>query len=415
MSRAFVEAAGPAVSFGHVLGYRFRMSRRTVLRHTGFPVILAVLVAMGGCAQLPSSGPSARDIADETKSQATSRYRVVDVNEGVIAALRGRGDSSFAGSFGGRGGGSTEALGTGDRIAVTIWEAANGGLFSTASGQLGGGSKSTTIPEQPVSAAGTISVPYAGQIQAAGRTPNEIKASIEAALAGKAIEPQALVTVQRSVTHSVTVTGDVTNGGVVQLSPNGSRVLDVLAAAGGLSAPTHEIFVQLLRGSSTVRVPLQRIISNPRENIYLRANDVLALVRDPQTFTVLGAAGRSSEIEFSADGITANEAIAKAGGLQDSRADPGGVFVFRYEDADIVAAVDPDYVKVPGVETVPVVYRLNLRDPNGLFIAKSFRIYDKDLVYVANSAFNDFQKFAVALNAVITPVRTVSQVVNQFD
>ena len=71
----------------------------------------------------------------------------------------------------------------------------------------------------------------------------------------------------------------------------GDRLLDVIAAAGGVRAPVNETFVELSRGSPTSRVPLTRVIDNPSENIYLHPNDVVTLVRDPQTFIAYGATG----------------------------------------------------------------------------------------------------------------------------
>jgi polysaccharide export outer membrane protein len=52
-----------------------------------------------------------------------------------------------------------------------------------------------------------------------GRTPAEIERDVLAGLAGKAIEPQVLVTVTRSLSNAVTVTGEVTNGARIPLSP----------------------------------------------------------------------------------------------------------------------------------------------------------------------------------------------------
>ena len=91
--------------------------------------------------------------------------------------------------------------------------------------------------------------------------------------------------------------------------------------------------MELARGRTTARVPLTRVIADPRENIYMQANDVLTLVHDPQTFLAFGATGVNTEIPFNSDGITLAQALVKAGGLQDPRSDPQGVFIFRYENA----------------------------------------------------------------------------------
>jgi polysaccharide biosynthesis/export protein len=66
----------------------------------------------------------------------------------------------------------------------------------------------------------------------------------------------------------------------------------------------------------------------------------LTLIRDPQTFVANGATGRNAEIPFDAECISLSQALAKAEGLLDFRADPAGVFVFRF-DAGATAREPP--------------------------------------------------------------------------
>ncbi len=106
-------------------------------------------------------------------------------------------------------------IGIGDTISVSIWEAAGGGLFSCAdagrqvAATVATGSQNVTIPDQMVTRDGAISVPFAGRIAVAGRSPLEVQHEIEQRLAEKAIEPQVLVTVVKSVTNI----GDRIGGG----------------------------------------------------------------------------------------------------------------------------------------------------------------------------------------------------------
>jgi polysaccharide export outer membrane protein len=88
-------------------------------------------------------------------------------------------------------------------------------------------------------------VPYAGHVPAAGRSPEDVQKTIEARLAAKALQPQALVIIKKSDANAVTVTGEVVAGAKIPLSPGGNRLLEVIAAAGGVTAPPHETFVRL--------------------------------------------------------------------------------------------------------------------------------------------------------------------------
>lgn len=302
---------------------------------------------------------------------------------------------SLQGTFGQQRPVPTRAIGVGDFVQVVIWESATGGLFSApANDRIGPGSRSATIPEQAVGPDGAITVPYAGRVRVAGRTPDQVEADIVRVLTGKAIEPQALVTVTKNVANTVTVVGEVTSGARVPLTARGDRLLDVIAMAGGTRAPAHETFITLVRDGRSVRVPMQAILTDPAENVFVRPGDVVSVAREPQTFTAAGATGTNAVVPFDALGITLDQAIARAGGLNDSRADPAGVFVIRYErpqDYDQLGLRRPE----PGATTaqqVPAIYRINMRDPNGFFLARRFPVRNKDIVFVANASLLDIQK-----------------------
>jgi polysaccharide biosynthesis/export protein len=194
-----------------------------------------------------------------------------------------------------------------------------------------------------------------------------------------------------SLSNAVTVIGEVMTASRLPLSVGGDRILDVVASAGGLRVPINEAFVEVTRGNTQVRMPLLQVTNDPRENIYLKARDVLAVVRAPQKFMVYGATGANAEIPFDADGITLADALAKAGGLNDSRSDPAGVFVFRYEVSDVVRALRGE-TAAPPARSMPVIYRLNLGDPSGFFLAQQFPVMNRDVIYVSNAPFTDVQK-----------------------
>jgi len=340
------------------------------------------------------------------------RYEVVDIDSSVVEILRQSGPDSFVTHFGDYRPSVEPRIGIGDSVSVTIWEASAGGLFSAplVGDKFTAGSKSATIPDQVVGRDGAISVPYAGRIRVAGRTTRDVQTIVEHALEGKAIQPQVLINVPRSISNTVTVTGEVANGARVPLSVKGDRIMDVIAAAGGLRAPVNETYVQLSRGSATVRVPMTRVASDPPENIYLRSDDVLTLIRDPQTFIAYGATTRNAEIPFDAEGITLSQALAKAGGLLDFRSDPAGVFVFRYEPENVVRVLRPGSPLIQPGRLTPIVYRLNLHDASSLFVAQNFRIHSRDLLYVSNAPITDVEKAIGIFSSVLAPTATAASV-----
>ena len=374
----------------------------------------AASLAFAGCSVISGIGPSAGEVADEAGAEAGPQFELVDLDSRVVETLRHRGPAGFLAHFGDYRPSVEPRIGIGDTVAVTIWEAGAGGLFSAplVPGSFTSGSKSATIPDQVVGRDGAITVPYAGRIHVAGRTTRDVQTIVEHALQGKAIQPQVLVNVIHSVSNTVTVTGEVANGslaaygGLVPLSVKGDRLLTVIAETGGIRAPVNETYVQLSRGAVTARVAMTRVTSNPKENIYMRANDVLTLIRDPQTFIAYGATSKNAEIPFDAEGINLTQALAKAGGLVDAQSNPEGVFVFRFEPEDVMRALRPDSQLIQHGHSTPVVYRLNLREAHSLFVAQSFQMVNRDVLYVSNAPINNLRKVMQIVNLITSPAYT---------
>ncbi len=379
------------------------------------PACAVALLSLAGCGTLPDSGPSASDVTTrQAGADEIPRYIVVDITPTTVEALRRRGYGSFSAQFGDRRVSAEPVIGVGDTVTVTIWEAGAGGLFSAPAiaDKVSAGANSATIPEQVVGRDGAITVPYAGRVHVANRTTRAVQADIERALEGKAIQPQVLVNVTRTAGDSVSVGGEVAAGARVPLTVKGDRLLDVLASAGGVRAPVNETFVEMSRGSTTSRIPLITIVNDPRENIYLHPGDTLTLVRDPQKFIAYGATGQNAEIPFDADGISLAEALAKSGGLQDNRSDPRGVFIFRYEPQSVARQFDPANPLVRPGRLTPIVYRLDLTDPNSLFLEQSFRIANRDLIYVSNSPSTDVQKVFAIIGGGFSTIGSAASIVS---
>ena len=68
-----------------------------------------------------------------------------------------------------------------------------------------------TIPNQPVDTKGYISVPYAGLVPTAGKTPAEVQKAIVDRIKNRAIEPQVVVALVTQNTSLITVVGEVNN------------------------------------------------------------------------------------------------------------------------------------------------------------------------------------------------------------
>lgn len=379
-------------------------------------MMLFGVVALGGnlsgCAGLPKGGPPVQsfDSRSIARSAPALSYALLDVTEANCAALADRPPQSLQQTFSPGGPPRVPVVGVGDVIAVTLWEAGPGGLFTTPAIGIGGeiqvGARAATLPDQIVAPDGTITVPYAGRLKVTGLQPSEVERLIVRSLDKKAIKPQAMVAIRNSGANSITIAGDAVGGARMTLSPGGDKVLDVIAQAGGLRVAANDVFVRLTRNGASAAMSYNELLAHPDENVYLRGGDILTVVRRPQTFTALGATGANAVVPFDSDRLTLEEAVGKVGGLQDQRANPAAVFLFRFEPASLVRSVAPDKVEASATGKVPVIYRVDLKDPASYFCARQFAIADKDIVYVANARLNELQKFLNIIGSVLAPVAT---------
>ena len=383
-----------------------------------------ICAAVTGCTALPTSGPYSRDIIDGAAASLVNEprevvfdYVLVDINRAVLDEVAAIGPGSFFKSFGsGRGPAPAIRVGIGDVVQVSIFESSAGGLFTPTEGGIRPGNF-VTLPPQVVDRSGTITVPFAGQVQASGRSPFDIQREIEKRLANRAIEPQAIVAISEQNATEVAVVGDAINGAKFKIRPNGDRVLDILSKAGGFRYPGFETFVTLQRGKQRSTVHFPTLVNRPDENIFVVPGDMLYVYREQQRFVAVGALGSvgqtqglTGQFAFDQEKLSLNEAVAKAGGLLDSRANPGQVYLYRMEFRDTLEALKADLKKFPrDQKVIPTVYRANYRDPSSFFFAQAFPMRHKDIIYVTNADAVEVIKFMDYVRSITSTVSGVSE------
>jgi polysaccharide export outer membrane protein len=379
--------------------------------HLALLAVVAVVLLTGCAGFLPTIGPSRGKIEAERNPSRASAIQVIDVDDVVTRRLLAqRTQHLFSETL--HEGQIVRTVGAGDMLEVSIWEAAPATLFSTSAVQLPGAietSHATTLPDQMVDDQGFISVPFAGRIPAAGKTLQDIEIEIVHRLSGKANQPQVIVRLTHNSSANATVVGDVTTSTRVPLVPGNDRLLDALAAAGGVREPVTKMTIQVTRAKNVYSLPLETIIRNPEQNVTLVPGDVVTALFQPFSFTALGATGKNEEVNFETQGITLAQALARSGGLIDQRSNVKGVFIFRFEPKSAL-----DWPRQPVLTTpegmVPVVYRVDLSNPGSFFLMQSFPIENRDVLYVSNAPVTEVQKFLNLLFTLAYPILTAKQV-----
>ena len=282
---------------------------------------------------------------------------------------------------------------------MTIFEASSGGLFIPAEAGVRPGNF-ITLPSQAVDVNGNISIPYAGAIRAAGRTTIELQQAIIDALKNRAIEPQVVVTIADQRTSLITIFRD---GGAQRIPARESpeRLLEVIARSGGSGGAGSDMWLMLERGGRRELAPFGALIYEPANNIYAHPEDLIYLYREPQTFLSFGALGGQRQIPFDAWRLSLAEALSKIGGLSDATSNAAAVFLYRGETREIAEAMGVDCAPFEGPIS-PLIYIINMRDPAGYFIATTFEMRNKDVIYVSNSSSVEQTKFTSYLGNVIS-------------
>jgi polysaccharide export outer membrane protein len=379
---------------------------------------MALVLALPGCATLPdwisSSGASRKQVQEIKDTRTIEGIQLISVTNTLAKSLsKSKKLGQLADVFPSNGT-NNYLIGPGDIIEVSVWETPPAMLFGSVGLDPKGGlmtTRAVAFPEQMVAPDGTISIPFAGRILVKGRTTQEIDTDIVKRLTGKANQPQVLVRVIKNNTSNITMVGEVNTSTQMALTPKGERLLDALAAGGGVKQPINRVALQLSRDNVTAAMPLDLIIADPKQNILLKPGDVVTALFQPQSFSVLGATGKNEEILFEAQGISLVQALARSGGLNDTRADARGVFIFRFEDAKLVDTNGGVATSVDG--KVPVVYQIDLRDPSSFFVTQNFPVQNRDVIYVANSPEAEFNKFLRLVVSVAVPSVTINRALNQ--
>lgn len=367
-----------------------------------------ICVMLAGCNSVSGEGPLAGAI-DSSAGQSSAElgrknaavFDIVDIDSRTARLVSDYVSTAFNRRFGIGGGVGPVVIGVGDSLKVTIFEAGSDGLFSTAQSK----QVSLDIVVQPD---GTAAIPYAGSVKFAGKTLEQARKAVLAALATKAVEPDVIVTSTGTASRSVTVSGAVGRPSLVPLGLTREKMTEVIAKAGGPVTQPYETNVTLVRGSRTGTALLKSIVEHPSEDIYVQPGDQIFLVRDPRTFTLLGSIKGDGRIEFGANDLNLLEAVALGHGAIDEATNARGFFLFRYEEPEIVRSLlGParfDALMRKGMAPdskgrYPIVYRFDMSHPDSLIVGQTFPIKNRDVIYVSRHPSVDIKKFLSLIGA----------------
>ena len=338
--------------------------------------ILAVLAmtVLAACA-LPQDLGEERQILKGAEDPAAS-FAVQPVTRATLPTLRKWPNSHPTANLGWITHSATSPdplIAAGDRLDLTIWDNDESSLLSSPA------QKVVQLPGLTVSSKGTVFLPYADEVYIARMTPDEARRAIQAKLL--TLMPSAQVQLQfaSGSLNSVELISGVPNPGVFPLQNRSTTLTSILALGGGIPSDVANPQIKLSRGGKLYRVSAETLMSDPGLDTTLRGGDKIFVEADKRYFLALGAAGKEAIMPFPRDHITALDAMALVGGVNQSTANPKGILILR----DYPQSAVRSDAGGPGRDRM--VFVLDLTNADGLFSAGEFGIQDRDLVLVTQS------------------------------
>lgn len=247
---------------------------------------------------------------------------------------------------------------------------------------------------------GTFFYPFAGVVQAAGRTVEEIREELTRKLSNYIEKVQLDVRVAAYRSQRVYVVGEVAKPGVHTVKDIPLTVLEAINNAGGVNPVADLRNITLTRGDKTYSINLLSLYEGGdiTQNVLLQHGDVLNVPDNVfnkvfvlgETNLSRGFAARPRSLIMNKARMTLTEALADGGGMDHDVADAARVFVFR-------AGLGKSEI-----------FHLDAKSPDALILADRFPLQPRDVVYVDRAE-------GIRWNQIIAQIQPTVQLLNLFD
>ena len=341
------------------------------------PPVLAMVCAcltLAGCDLPQGAGREDQILAGADDPDAT--FAVEPVTRASLETISRwplSGNGTASGWIGHSRGPSGQIIQPGDHLNVTIWDNEESSLLKPP------GQKAVPLTGLIVSQSGTIFLPYISEVYVSKMSPEEARQVIQDKLV--AIAPSVQVQLEQSSgkQNSIDIVSGVASPGHYPLLDRNTTVLSVLSAAGGVSPSLENPQVRLIRDGRLYGIGLGELMNSPSQDTTLRGGDKIFVESDDRHFVALGASGNEARVRFPSERVTALEAMALTGGIDDMRANPAAIFILRNYSAKAVRS------DASGPPKQSVVFSFDLTNADGLFAAGQFLLQDGDAVVVSES------------------------------
>ncbi|MBF7053197.1 polysaccharide biosynthesis/export family protein [Halomonas sp. KAO] len=237
-----------------------------------------------------------------------------------------------------------------------------------------GAERSAAEAGNEVRSDGTIFYPYIGRVKVAGLTLDEVRDMLARRLSGFLAEPQVDVRMAAFNSKKVYVSGSVATPGTQPITSVPLTLADAISRAGGAqpTANWHEVI--LTRNGQEQRLSLYQLLrqGDQTQNRLLQDGDVVHVPSsENQAVAVMGQVLSPGNFALGNERLSLTDAVARAGGINETTAEPSGIFVIRSQTFDS--------------DKLATVYLLDVRNAAAFSMGSQFVLEPQDVVYVTTA------------------------------
>jgi len=343
-----------------------------------FAIALTSALALQGCAFAPGQylDPDDFDNGGVTEDGTVELIRITpDLLKGDLASDRGTSSKQELLSYKP----SDYRIGANDLLYITVWDHPE---LTAPSG-----------PQQQIDANGrlvrpdgTLFYPYIGNVQAAGKTIEELRRNIAQRLTNYIDSPQVDVSILRFGSQRVVVSGAFNTAGEVPLTTAPMTIVQAIGQA-GVDTDTADLTGLVLKRDGReymLNVDSLNRADSWLNQIYLKDGDQLHLpYNDQKKVYVLGEVTLPQAMTFKATSLNLMDALGSAGGVRQDTADGDAIYVIR------------------GAENIATekakVFQLAAASPTAFALAKHFPLQPQDIVFVGPANITRWNRFISGL------------------
>lgn len=266
-------------------------------------------------------------------------------------------------------------IGANDVLYITVWDHPELTAPSGAQQQIDANGR-LVRPD------GMLFYPYIGNVQAAGKTIEELRVFISERLTRFVESPQVDVSVLRFASQTVVVAGSVIKAGHQSITTTPLNVVEAIATAGidPLNADLSSLV--LTRNGREYKLNLDSLNDQHSQlnRVYLKGGDQLYLpYNDRKKIYVMGEVIQPRALTFKTKTMNLSDVLGTVGGLNQTTSDGNAVYVIR---------------GVENIEAEPAkIFQLKADSPSAMALATHFNVQAQDVVYVGPANITRWNRF----------------------